>query len=183
MNIPATLCIMQSIEKEYMRLINLKFITVVIIVIYNITALAAMPKILQGTWVVDSKASEAFMKSSPTWKASDEKFLSTVMKRMSLYMYTFDGDTISVSVRNKKQTLKVVLIKGNTKKYLFDVFLDGKVINITVDIRDNGIISIQSSSSDDMKYYLWKRGIVNNDTKIRDQKLSIEILKKTLNNR
>ena len=152
------------------------------VAISTTTALAEMPKILQGTWIIDAKATETHMKTSPKWKAEDANYLPTIMKRMSQVVYEFDDDAITVSMRGKKRPLQVVLKQSEKKMYTFDGNVGDRVITLTVSITDKGNLNIRSSATDDMDYYLWKRGLPDKEAKVDDKKLAIELMKKALEN-
>lgn len=141
-----------------------------------------MPKILKGTWIVDATATEANMKTSPKWKAEGSKYLPTIMKRMSQVMYAFDDDTITVTMRGKKQPLKVALKHSEKKRYLFEGNVGGRVITLTVTITGEGNLNIRSSATDDMDYYLWKHGRPDKKTGFDDKTLARELMKKSLVN-
>ncbi|MBW2664449.1 MAG: hypothetical protein JRD93_21350 [Deltaproteobacteria bacterium] len=165
-----------------MKRIEHVLMALVIVVISATPVLAEMPKSLQGTWIIDAEATETYIKTSPKWKAEDAKYLPTIMKRMSQVVYEFDDDSITVSMRGKKQPLQVALKQSEKKSYIFEGNVGDKVFTLTVSITDEGNLNIRSSATDDMDYYLWKRGQPDNKAEVDDKKLAIELMKKSLEN-
>lgn len=143
-------------------------------------AMAEMPVRLKGTWILDAEATAALMKTSPKWKAEDEKYLPTILKRMSLMLYEFEDHAISVSMRGKKQVLAVVLQESSAKKHVFKGTVEGETVAMTVSFVGDATIKIRSSSTDDMDYYLWKRGRLTGAADADGKSDAIEIMKKSL---
>lgn len=148
------------------------FLGVTILLIFATKVLAEMPGELKGTWVLHAEATETYMKTSPKWKEEDKKYLPTIMKRMSQVQYEFEGSAIIVSMRGKQQTVSVVLKKNNRKEYMFEGTIQGKAVTMTVSFVDDGIIRIRSSATDDMDYYLWKRGRLTDKSGTDDESLN-----------
>jgi len=164
---------------------NIKRVLVAIAItgVAPIGAFAAMPEELKGSWILDAEATEKYMKTSPKWRAADEKYLPTILKRMSQVLYEFKGDTISVSMRGKRQVLPVALKKSSSKKHVFEGEVQGKLLTMTVAFVDDATINIRSSSTDDMHYYLWKRGHLTDNTGHDDKSLAVEVMKNSLETR
>jgi len=123
------------------------------------TAIAAeMPKELKGSWILNAEATTEYMKTSPKWDEATAKHLPMIIKRMSKLVYLFEDDVITVSMRGKGHALPVVLKSTDKKTYVFEAKAGKRVITLTVSINDAGNLNIRSSATDDMDYYLWKRG-------------------------
>ena len=145
--------------------------------------LAEMPKDLKGSWVLAAEATEHNIMASPKISPEAMKYLPTIMKRMSQYVWEFDDNVISSSRGAKKETLTVVLKENDKKKYVFEGQLRDQIIMLTVTFVSDTTINIRSSATDDMNYYLWKRGQLDrNTTEDNDRSLAIEIMEKSLNN-
>jgi hypothetical protein len=134
------------------------FLCIGLIASFATTVPAEMPEAIKGTWVIDAEASEAQMKTSPKWKAEDAQYLPRIMERMALVRYLFEGDTITVSMRGKEQPMPVTLKTSNEKKWIFEGQAGEQTVTLTVSLNDQGCMNIKSSATDDMDYYLWKRG-------------------------
>ncbi|MBF0198535.1 MAG: hypothetical protein HQL32_12535 [Planctomycetes bacterium] len=119
---------------------------------------AEMPKELKGTWILDAKASEAYIQTSPKWKPKDAKYLPKIMKRMSQVLYTFKDDSIIAAMRGKEQAFPITSVEREGENFLCKGNIKGKEVTLTVSLRKDGVINIKSSTTDDMDYYIWKRG-------------------------
>ena len=117
-----------------------------------------MPDALEGSWVLNAEATQAYVKSSPKWNEGDEKHLPMVLKRMSEVAYVFEGDAITISARGSAQMLPVALKSSEANEYVFEGEKGDDSVTLTVTISEEGNMNIRSSKTDDMDYYLWKRG-------------------------
>jgi len=144
------------------------------------TAFAELPAELAGSWVLDSEASEKFVKTSPKWDAEGAKFLPTILKRMAMVQYTFEEGSISVSMRGKAQKIPASLVKSEGQVHTFEAKAGDKTFTITATINEKGQLNMRSSSTDDGDYYLWKRGTTAPSADVSDKALNAEILKKAL---
>ncbi len=143
-------------------------------------AWAEMPKELKGSWILHASATETHMKTSPKWKAEHAKYLPTVMKRMSKVLFEFGDNAIVASTGSKQQTLPVMLKESSRTKYVFEGRVREKSVTMTVSFVDDRTINIRSSATDDMDYYLWKRGSLTNKAAADDKSLAMELMKKSL---
>lgn len=155
---------------------------VTILLLSATEALAEMPQELKGSWILHAQATEDYVKTSPKWKAEDSKFLPTVIKRMSQVLYEFKDSAIIVSMRGKQQAIPVVLTERNAKRYVFEGTIRNTIVTMTVSFVDDATINIRSSTTDDMDYYLWKRGQLTNKAGADDKSLAIEVGEKVLEN-
>lgn len=119
---------------------------------------AQMPDTLEGSWILDVEATQAYVKSSPKWKEADAKHLPMVLKRMSQVSYVFEGDAITISARGSAQKLPVTRKSSKAPAYVFEGEKGDDSVRLTVTISEEGNMNIRSSKTDDMDYYLWKRG-------------------------
>ena len=119
---------------------------------------AEMPKDLKGFWILDAKATAAYMQTSPKWKAEDAKYLPRIIQRMSQATYLFEDGKITVSTRGRQQPLDVVLKTSEKPRYVFEGNVGDQALTLPVSITEAGNLNIRSSATDDMDYYLWKRG-------------------------
>jgi hypothetical protein len=161
---------MKIITKSWLVLLSLITIS---------SALAEMPAQIKGSWVIDAEGSEAFMKTSPKWDAAGAKFLPTILKRMAQVTYAFEGDNFVVAMRGKEHKLPVTLVKSEGNTHIFEAKRGEKVMTITVTLNDKDQLNVRSSGSDDMDYYLWKRGEMAK-AGASDEKLAVELLKKVI---
>jgi len=146
-------------------------------------ALAEMPKELKGFWILEAQATERNILASPKLTPKDAKYLPTVLKRMSQYVWEFNDGVITSSRGTKNKTLTVVLKENNKKEFVFEGQMDNQTIMMTVTFVNNALINIRSSATDDMYYYLWTRGKLDNGmAKDSDSSLAIELMEKSLNN-
>lgn len=154
------------------------------ILAFSTTAtLAEMPEELKGTWILDAQATEHYIMTSPKWKPETAKYLPTIMERMSYYVFEFDEGVIIASRRAKKETLPVALKENDKKKYVFKGEIRNQTITMTVTFVNDTTINIRSSATDDMDYYLWKRGRLDKNRISKDDRSQpIELMKKALNN-
>lgn len=136
-----------------------------------------MPKELAGTWILDAKATESFIQTSPKWKPGDEKYLPMIMKRMSQVLYTFKNDSIIAAMRGKEQALPISSVKRDGKNYVFEGTAKGKPVTLTIIPKKGGMINIRSSAHNDMDYYVWKRGTLPKEKGPSDEALVIDAVK------
>lgn len=144
--------------------------------------LAEMPRELKGTWILDVEATELNMKASPEMKPEDEKYIPTILKRMSQYQWNFDEGVIESSRGSKKQALSVSLEESDKNKVVFKGRLNDQAIIMTVVFVSDKVINILSSATDDLNYYLWTRGSLDSGAQNNDGSLAIELMEKSLNN-
>ena len=144
------------------------------------TSMAEMPDTLKGSWILNADATSLYIKTSPKWDASGEKYLPTILKRMSQMAYVFNDKAIVVSMRGREQALPVTLSSSEDKTYVFDGELRGKSVTMTVSFIDETTINIRSSATDDMDYYLWSRGEVPGEDGPSDEELATEVMKKAM---
>ena len=142
------------------------------------TAWAEMPNELKGSWILDAPATEEHLKTSPQWKAEDAKFLPTILKRMSQFLFGFEEDAIVSTMRGRQQVIPVELKEKSGHTYVFEGKVRDQTITLTVSFVDDRTISIRSSASDDMDYFLWKRGQLAEEAGPSDASLATEILEK-----
>lgn len=143
-------------------------------------ARAEMPEELKGSWTLDASATEENLKTSPQWTAEDAKYLPTIMKRMSQFVFEFEEDAIVSSRRGKQQILPVVLKENSGEMYVFEGTIRDERVTVTVSFVDDRTINIRSSATDDMDYYLWKRGRLTDKAGADDTSLALEVMKKAL---
>ena len=143
-------------------------------------AWAEMPKELKGSWILDASATEKHVTTSPQWTAEDAKYLPTIMKRMSQFVFEFEEDAIVSSMRGKQQSLPVVLKENSGKTYVFEGTIRDERVTVTVSFVDDRTINIRSSATADMDYFLWKRGRLTDKAGADDKSLAIEVMKKAL---
>jgi len=157
-------------------------VSMIIVATSATVASAEMPKELKGSWILDAQATQKYVKTSPKWKAEDEKHLPMIIKRMSQMQYKFTDDAIVMSMRGREQVIPVSLKKSDAKKYVFDGKLRGQDVTMTVFFMDDATINIRSSATDDMDYYLWKRGSLASKEGPSDKSLATEMMQKALEN-
>lgn len=130
----------------------------IILMAWTCNVSAETPQVLKGSWILDAEATEKQIKSSPSFKAEDEKYLPAILKRMSLVSYTFTETAITVAMRGKEQIMPVVLKEHEAAVYIFEGKAGEDTVTMTVRFIDEETINIRSSATDDMDHYLWKRG-------------------------
>lgn len=166
---------MYKIGKLWVQFVLFMFVTT--------QALAEMPKELKGFWILETKATERNILTSQKMKQEDAKYLPIILKRMSQYVWEFNDGVITTSRGKKNKTLIVALKENNKKKFVFEGQMDNQTITMTVTFVNDALINIRSSATDDMNYYLWTRGKLDNGmVKDSDSSLTIELMKKSLNN-
>ena len=141
-------------------------------------AWAEMPDELKGSWVLDASATEEHLKTSPRWKAEDAKYLPTVLKRMSQFLFEFEESAIVSTMRGRQQIIPVVLKENSGNGYVFEGRVRDQSLTLTVSFVDDQTINIRSSASDDMDYFLWKRGELASGAGPSDESLATEIMEK-----
>lgn len=128
---------------------------------------------LEGTWTIDSKATENFVKSSSppsfgvTWLA---KWFKSSAKSLALRTYKFDGDTISASAYGVDNKIEFQLTsqRGTEKRYSPTTISNGSVNSLTVSLLKDGNIIIVPSGEPEMAYVLWKREASKKEQSIPD---------------
>ena len=141
-----------------MKAIQQALLTFIIIAISTTASWAEMPDALKGSWILDTAATEKYMQTSPKWTPEDAKYLPMILKRMSQAVYEFKENAFIVSMRGKTQTLPIILKHSEKQKYIFEGTLGDQTMTLTASITDEGNLNVRSSATDDMTYYLWKRG-------------------------
>jgi hypothetical protein len=149
-------------------------------VIPLLSTAAEMPKALKGTWILDAKATEAFIQTSPRWKPEDGKYLPMIMKRMSQVLYTFKDDSIIAAMRGKDQALPISSVKRDGNSYVFEGEARGKAVTLTIIPKKDGMINIRSSAHNDMDYYVWKRGTLPKEEGPSDSALVVDVIKESM---
>lgn len=163
-----------------MRHIGRALVVLAILSLPVTAAWAEMPRELKGSWILDASATEERLKTSPKWTAEDAKYLPIVLKRMSQFLFEFEEDAIVSSMRGQRQIVPVVLKESSGERYVFEGKMPDRTMTLTVSFVDDRTINIRSSETDDMDYFLWKRGHLTGEAGPDDEALATEIMERAL---
>lgn len=120
-------------------------------------ALATIPEVLIGGWMIDAVATAENLKNSPKWDEKNAKVMPIILNRMSSVVCTFDAGTMTVSDGEKKDTLTVELQNSEARLYVLAGKSGDDEVTIRATFTEEGLLNIRSSTTDDMDYFLWKR--------------------------
>jgi len=163
-----------------MQRIRNAFVVLSVVAFSTAAALADMPKELKGTWILDAEATEKYVQTSPKWKDEDAKRLPMIMKRMSQVLYELKDGAMIATMWGRSQTVAVTLNKRDGKSYVFDAKVRDQTMTMTVTFVSDATITIRSSTTDDMDYFLWKRGKLPKEAGPNDKALALEAMKKAM---
>ena len=76
--------------------------------------------------------------------------------------------------------MPVTLKQSDKGKYIFEGKMGSNVLALTISINSDGNLNIRSSATNDMDYYLYKRGKPDSLKPADDKKLALEIVKESL---
>ena len=143
--------------------------------VLSTTAFAEMPEALKGTWAVDAKATEAFLKKFPP--ANAERWLPKVTSDMFQRIYDFDNGVITAStyLGDKKSIYRPLSQQSDNKKYISEEGGRDDVLIVTIVNESNIVIS--SSRNQFIGGFFWKRAKLNPDAREQDGKLAAEASK------
>ena len=141
---------------------------------------AEMPAALKGSWILDAAKTEANIKASPKWKPGDEKMLPTIFKHMAQVLYSFNDEQVAASRRGKEMSIPIEKVESDADKHVISCQVQDKPMTITVTFVDKDTINIRSSMTNDMDYFLWKRGSLEGTDGPSDAALATEAAAKAL---
>lgn len=118
---------------------------------------------LTGSWSIDTKATESFVKNSPPppldvrWLA---KWFTSSAKSLAVRTYEFKGDTVIASENSAARKLEFQLTsqQGTEIQYSLKTVSNGPAKRFKVSLLKDGNIIIVPSGEPEMAYVVWKRG-------------------------
>lgn len=146
----------------------------------SLRAAGEMPAAIEGSWVLDAEATKAKLRATPDWKAEDEKFLPTVLKRMSQVSYAFKKGEVVASRRGKQRSIPIDSVKSDDGRYLLTGKVGDQELTFTVTLVDEETLNIRLSLTNDMDHFLWQRGTLEAVNGPDDDALAIEAAAKAL---
>ena len=140
--------------------------------VFSSAAFAEMPEALKGTWVVDAKATEAFLKRFPP--ANAEQWLPKTTSDMFQRIYDFDGEVIAASTYagDRKLIYRPLSQESGNKRYISEE--GGRDDILIVSIVNEKNITISSSRNQFMGAFFWKRIKLDPGARENDGKLATE---------
>lgn len=117
---------------------------------------------LEGTWIVDPKATENFVLNAPPPANADKlaEWFGIAGGYWALFTYEFDGDSATMSAYRgaRKFEFKLLSQQGTEIKYSRKNGTSSPAKTLSVSLLKNGNIKIVPSESPESSYILWKRG-------------------------
>jgi hypothetical protein len=146
-------------------------------------ALADVPDSLKGTWVIDTKATEEYLKnSSPKLEPKEAEWFPLYLGYMLGTILTFDNRTLTTStyLGGKAFTYQLISQQNETMKYVFKTDKDDQW---TVSLINKGKnISIKAAKTPSFELCLWKRVKLDLNAKNDDVKRVLEDYKTMIEN-
>ena len=147
-----------------------------LLLIISSFSISDVPDSLAGVWVLDKEKTEAHVRASPKWSKEAEKYLPVIFRRMGQGFFLFEPGVLYYQNKVKQQSFDIKLIEQSENRFVFSILPDEKN-QLTFVLKAEGRLQIQSSSSDDMDYYVWKRGPI---PEVEDRSEAIELIKAML---
>lgn len=127
---------------------------------------------LGGTWIIDTKATESFVKSTPPPLdvAKLAKWFELSAKNWAKISYEFDGDTVFASVYgvNGKSKFQLTSQNGTERNYSLESVGHVPTKSLTVSLLNDGNLKIVPSWEPEMAYVLWKQGSLKKEQSTPD---------------
>jgi hypothetical protein len=122
---------------------------------------------LNGTWILDAKATENLIVNSPLPLDADKlaKWFGLGASYMCAFTYEFRGDeAIASAYRGRQGKYRLLSRQGSEIRFTLQNATESPVDDIlTVTILNDRNIKIVHSSSPEMRILLWKRGQLKTD--------------------
>jgi len=121
---------------------------------------------LKGTWIIDTKATENFVKSTPPLAVTKlANWFELSAKNWAKISYEFDGDTVVASVYgvNVKSKFQLTSQNGAEKHYSLETVTHAPTKSLTVSLLKDGNLKIVPSWEPEMAYVLWKQGSIKKE--------------------
>lgn len=147
-----------------------KFMVIATLVVtmcfFHVASFANGPVILNGTWIIDTKATEKFVLSTHPFK--DENSANSFLHHISFLgslIFDFDGNKLFFGTfpgDERKREYLLVSQNGSEKKYNSKNTQDGSKVSetpetlIVTELNEENI-TIYFSNSTEMQYLLWRR--------------------------
>ena len=117
-----------------------------------------VPEPLQGQWVLAEDATRQAVSLHHQADEALERYLPVLLKRMRRAAFVFEADTIRFRQDGREQVFAVTRQQYRKGRYDFHVKVDGASLTLSVIQHPQGLISVESSDSDDLALYRWRRG-------------------------
>ncbi|MDQ7826949.1 MAG: hypothetical protein RDV48_29390 [Candidatus Eremiobacteraeota bacterium] len=138
---------------------------VIVIVLIAASVLWAAPARGQGAqnfvgiWAVDYERTMEEAKKSPKYNAKEAAAMGEMMKRLMATMKVEFTTREMIYHRGGKTNAIPYTVKSNDgSKTILSCKAPRRDFEVVVTIREGGLMNFKSSGSDDMDYYIWKRG-------------------------
>ena len=135
-----------------------------------------VPTALAGVWILDREKTEVHVRESPKWSVDAEKYLPVIFRRMGQGFFLFEPGVLHYQNKVKQQSFDIKLIEQSETRFVYSILPEEKA-QLTFTLNVEGNLQIQSSSSNDMDYYVWKRGPI---PEVDDRSEAIELIKAML---
>jgi hypothetical protein len=127
--------------------------------VFSVSAIAQVPIELSGTWVIDARQTEEYLKKvGPPPNHAD--WLPSFLLRMCVSTMTFDGETMTWDGIGPAPFGETFRLKPQgEKKLTYGITSsDGKEDTLIISFRGEGHITVKSVKMEFMEYGVWKRG-------------------------
>ncbi|MHC9538017.1 MAG: hypothetical protein AB9903_00710 [Vulcanimicrobiota bacterium] len=112
-----------------------------------------------GVWIIDYDKTMEEAKKSPKYSAKEAPVISEMIKRFMATMKIQFTEKEMVYLRGEKKNAIPYKVKSREgSKTILSCKAPQKDFEVVVTIRKGGLMNFKSSASDDMDYYIWKRG-------------------------
>jgi hypothetical protein len=136
-----------------------------LLMLIAVFALCARPVYPQGTerflgvWVVDYDQTMEEAKKSPKYQAKDAPLIAGMIKRMMATMkIEFTRNEMIYLRGDRKNAIPYTVKSGGGSKTTLSCTAGGRQFEVVVTLREGTTMNFKSSGSDDMDFYIWKRG-------------------------
>lgn len=126
---------------------------------------------LKGTWIIDTKATENFVKITPPLDVTKlAKWFELSAKYWANISYEFDGDTVILSAYGVNGISKFQLTSqnGTEKQYSLGTVTHAPTKSLAVSLLKDGNLRIVPSWEPEMAYVLWKQGSLKKEQSTPD---------------
>jgi len=123
------------------------------------TARAAGMETFLGTWVVDYGKTMEEAKKSPKYSPKDDaRFAAAIQRMMATMKIQFTGDEMIYLRGDRKNAVPYTLKSSDGTKAAISCAAGGRHFDVVLTLRKGDTMNFKSSGSDDMDFYVWKRG-------------------------
>ncbi len=119
---------------------------------------AGMERFL-GIWVVDYEKTMEEAKKSPKYSPKDDaRFAEVIQRMMATMKLQFTGDEMIYLRGDRKNAVPYTVKSSDGTKAALSCEAGGRHFDVVLTLREGYTMNFKSSGSDDMDFYVWKRG-------------------------